>query len=473
MSNINDKAERGSVISTILEVLKSGDKYGYEIIKEVEQKTGVLLKQPSLYSCLTRLENQGVITSYWTDSDIGGRRHYYKLVSNEEPVINETPIAETVHEQSESEEIIKETPGLTENFEVIHNAISINNVKPAVSTIPSSENNVDEEFNFDNMQFISNSIKLNNKKEAVSSLVEQAYINQKPNYDNNPAPVSTNSCEHINNILQLKTDSNNATINSLKEEIINSIQETEGVPQQISMIETSQEENINKYENILGDMLYEKKPAKEKQTESTQQFFNFDNEEIKVENDKNYLNNVLLKPANSNHEEVQPKKRKQISHFTNMDDLKKHLNQEGVILTEYSYLNYECTNSNRYTSTSAIFIFSIFKLLLMAVLTVLAFQCRKFSIQIVSSLVATSCLSLCETVILYFIQSNKYKTYLRINMLLMFVAIIAEFLISILIAFNSNISMIIKSFNISYIALLCPILINLLFLFFTKKASKF
>ncbi len=74
-------ASRGSVNNIILDSLLNGDKYGYEIIKEVELKTNgkVKLKQPSLYSSLKRFEQKGYITSYWGDSDFGGRRHYYSI----------------------------------------------------------------------------------------------------------------------------------------------------------------------------------------------------------------------------------------------------------------------------------------------------------------------------------------------------------------------------------------------------------
>ena len=74
-------ASRGSVNNIILESLLSGDKYGYEIIKEVEDKTDgkVKLKKPSLYSSHKRFESKNYIDSYWGDSDIGGRRHYYRI----------------------------------------------------------------------------------------------------------------------------------------------------------------------------------------------------------------------------------------------------------------------------------------------------------------------------------------------------------------------------------------------------------
>lgn len=78
---LRNVASRGSVNNIILESLMTGQKYGYEIIKEVEEKTNgkVKLKQPSLYSSLKRFESKNIITSYWGDSDIGGRRHYYLL----------------------------------------------------------------------------------------------------------------------------------------------------------------------------------------------------------------------------------------------------------------------------------------------------------------------------------------------------------------------------------------------------------
>ena len=72
---------RGSVYNILLKALQTGDKYAYEICKEVEEKTNgdYILNQQSSYSGLKRLEQRQEITSYWKDSDLGGRRHYYSL----------------------------------------------------------------------------------------------------------------------------------------------------------------------------------------------------------------------------------------------------------------------------------------------------------------------------------------------------------------------------------------------------------
>ena len=80
-SGIDSDLIRGHIDTIILKTLFDGDKYGYEILDDVAKKSRGLyeLKQPTLYSCLKRLESQGLISSYWVDSEIGGKRHYYKL----------------------------------------------------------------------------------------------------------------------------------------------------------------------------------------------------------------------------------------------------------------------------------------------------------------------------------------------------------------------------------------------------------
>lgn len=62
---------------------KSGDKYGYEIAKEIKERTEnkYEIKQPTLYSYLKKLEQQDLITSYWGTESNGGRRRYYALTA--------------------------------------------------------------------------------------------------------------------------------------------------------------------------------------------------------------------------------------------------------------------------------------------------------------------------------------------------------------------------------------------------------
>ena len=80
-SAANTDLIRGHVITIILRSLQGNDKYGYEICREIEVKSegSYVLKQPTLYSCLKRLESQGYITSYFGEISNGGRRRYYSL----------------------------------------------------------------------------------------------------------------------------------------------------------------------------------------------------------------------------------------------------------------------------------------------------------------------------------------------------------------------------------------------------------
>ena len=74
----------GQVQYLILDSLSDGSKYGLEIIEYITKKThgGYILKKPTLYSCLTRLEKKGLVSSsFWGESEFGGKRHYYALTN--------------------------------------------------------------------------------------------------------------------------------------------------------------------------------------------------------------------------------------------------------------------------------------------------------------------------------------------------------------------------------------------------------
>jgi PadR family transcriptional regulator PadR len=79
--DIHSDLIRGNVNTIIMRVLSDGSKYGFEICKEVELRSRgqYTIKQPTLYSCLSRLEEQGFVSSYWGGKTGGGRRKYYSL----------------------------------------------------------------------------------------------------------------------------------------------------------------------------------------------------------------------------------------------------------------------------------------------------------------------------------------------------------------------------------------------------------
>jgi DNA-binding PadR family transcriptional regulator len=81
--NITSDILRGHTETIILKQLLSKDSYGYEINKAIQDLTNheFELKEATLYSAFRRLENEGLITSYWGDETTGARRRYYMITS--------------------------------------------------------------------------------------------------------------------------------------------------------------------------------------------------------------------------------------------------------------------------------------------------------------------------------------------------------------------------------------------------------
>lgn len=86
VNSISADLIRGHINTIILRALYERDKYGYEIINDIESKSHgqYTLKQPTLYSALKRLERQGYIKAYWKTDEVtlGGRRKYFTLTES-------------------------------------------------------------------------------------------------------------------------------------------------------------------------------------------------------------------------------------------------------------------------------------------------------------------------------------------------------------------------------------------------------
>lgn len=82
-STISTDLIRGHTVTIILNVLRQGDSYGYEIYKKIIELSSnqYELKEATLYTAFRRLEKEGCLISYWGDETQGGRRKYYRLTS--------------------------------------------------------------------------------------------------------------------------------------------------------------------------------------------------------------------------------------------------------------------------------------------------------------------------------------------------------------------------------------------------------
>lgn len=88
---INKELLKGSTTVLILSLLNRKDMYGYEMIKEMEERSKNIFsfKEGTLYPILHSLENESYIESYWDASNGNRKRKYYKITATGKKVLLE------------------------------------------------------------------------------------------------------------------------------------------------------------------------------------------------------------------------------------------------------------------------------------------------------------------------------------------------------------------------------------------------
>ena len=74
---------KGNTESVLLALLELEPMYGYQIVKEVQQRSSGYFefKEGTLYPALHRLERAGHVEGRWHDTSNSVRRRYYKITS--------------------------------------------------------------------------------------------------------------------------------------------------------------------------------------------------------------------------------------------------------------------------------------------------------------------------------------------------------------------------------------------------------
>jgi PadR family transcriptional regulator, regulatory protein PadR len=100
---INSDIIRGHLDAIILRLIYEKDRYGYEISKEISQRTQdrFQIKEATLYAVFQRLEKRGLICSYDGDVSLGGKRRYYTIMPR-----GKTVLLEEMEQWKEVKEII-------------------------------------------------------------------------------------------------------------------------------------------------------------------------------------------------------------------------------------------------------------------------------------------------------------------------------------------------------------------------------
>ena len=94
---------RGHLDAIILRLISEKDRYGYEISKEITERTSgdFQIKEATLYAVFQRLEKKELIESYLGDKSFGGKRRYYKITS-----LGRAYLSEEIKEWKKTRQII-------------------------------------------------------------------------------------------------------------------------------------------------------------------------------------------------------------------------------------------------------------------------------------------------------------------------------------------------------------------------------
>lgn len=249
------------LIPILLYHLKDGDKYGLELINACSECSDgqITVKQPTLYSVLKKLEKSKFITSYWQDSDIGGKRHYFKITENglmqletyppledlvKMAISNDEVVDVVVEKELEQKNDKSVSPSPFDNF----------SIEKPVSTENKKENVFDKLF-VDKDNYVNNEI-----SEDKISIVENEVVTQtEENYEVEEPFEEISPSETEEDIIQEEMQDNSENLQDIVLETDVSMQNTEDTV----------EETVEKTTEDI-------KPVEENTTKHTASFSVFD-----------------------------------------------------------------------------------------------------------------------------------------------------------------------------------------------------
>jgi PadR family transcriptional regulator PadR len=77
--NVLAQLRRGTVEYCVLALLQDGERYGFELVRELAGVDGLVTSEGTIYPLLTRLRKDQLVTTFWRESDSGPPRRYYRL----------------------------------------------------------------------------------------------------------------------------------------------------------------------------------------------------------------------------------------------------------------------------------------------------------------------------------------------------------------------------------------------------------
>jgi PadR family transcriptional regulator PadR len=79
LDNWQVQVRKGLLELCVLNALREGRQYGYDIVKQLRTLDGVVIGEGTIYPILSRFRNQGLVESTIEESPDGPPRKYYRL----------------------------------------------------------------------------------------------------------------------------------------------------------------------------------------------------------------------------------------------------------------------------------------------------------------------------------------------------------------------------------------------------------
>jgi PadR family transcriptional regulator len=78
------QVRRGVAEQCVLALLTTGERYGFELARELRERGQIIASEGTLYPLLARLRRNGLVETSWQESTAGPPRRYYHLTRDGE-----------------------------------------------------------------------------------------------------------------------------------------------------------------------------------------------------------------------------------------------------------------------------------------------------------------------------------------------------------------------------------------------------
>lgn len=82
LENWQTQLRKGLLDIVILNLLRHGERHGYEMVQSLKVIQGLKIREGNIYPILARLQTDGLVTSYCEASRDGPPRKYFKLTDS-------------------------------------------------------------------------------------------------------------------------------------------------------------------------------------------------------------------------------------------------------------------------------------------------------------------------------------------------------------------------------------------------------